>query len=205
MNGPMRARPALTLMLMVLAGCGPWVITPETPAPSQAASVAAFADARTSLATRFELDERAFVATADGLVFVVETGDELHLLLSRAGNTEEVEVLARVERHEVPEGTSSGSSHVVACPDGVMRVRYYLFGQDTRETTRTMIGLEAIGGDVVDGLWVMAILGEEIAPEQQWEIRDALGIASMERGTGALFQMDGAREDEQSTLCESLH
>ncbi len=177
----------------------------ETPETLAEASAAEFADGRALLAERFELDEEAFVATDDGLVFVVESGDELHLLLSRAGNTEEIEILARVERHEVSEGTSSLSSHVVAWPDGAFNGRYYLFGQDTREMTRTMIGLDAIGGQVVDGLWLMAIRDDEIAPDQRWEIRDALGIAPMESGTGAFFQSDRPPDDGQSTLCQAVH
>lgn len=181
----------LLVILAALVACGPWIITPE--------------DHRALLAEQFELDELAFVATDDGLVFVVESGDELHLLLSRAGNTEEIEILARVERHEVPEGTSSLSSHVVACPDVAINVRYYLFGQDTRDMTRTMIGLDAIGGQVVDGLWLIAIRDDEIAPDQRWEIRDALGIAVMESGTGAFFQSDRPPDDGQSTLCQSVH
>ena len=185
----MRRQVILLVILAALAACGPWTITPE--------------DHRALLAEQFELDELAFVATDDGLVFVVESGDELHLLLSRDGNTEEIEILARVERHEVPEETSSVSSHVVACPDGAINVRY--FGQDTREMTRTMIGLDAIGGQVVDGLWLMAIRDDEIAPDQRWEVRDALGIAPMESGTGAFFQSDRPPNDGQSTLCQAVH
>lgn len=186
----MRRQVILLVILAALVACGPWIITPE--------------DHRALLAERFELDEEVFVATDDGLVFVVESGDELHLLLSRDGNAE-IEILARVERHEVPEGTSSLSSHAVACPDGAINVRYYLFGQDTREMTRMMIGLDAIGGQVVDGLWLMAIRDDEIAPDQRWEIRDALGIAPMESGTGAFFRQDGPRDDGPSTLCQAVH
>ncbi len=204
----MRRQAILLVILAALTACGPWIITPETPETPETpagASAAEFADERALLAEQFELDELAFVATDDGLVFVVESGDELHLLLSRDGNTEEIEILARVERHEVPEGTSSVSSHVVACPDGAINVRYYLFGQDTREMTRTMIGLDAMGGQVVDGLWLMAIRDDEIAPDQRWEIRDALGIAPMESGTGAFFRQDGPRDDGSSTLCQAVH
>ena len=207
-EGPMRRQVILLVILAGLTACGPWIITPErpeTPETPADASAAGFADERALLAERFELDEQALVATEDGLVFVVESGDELHLLLSRDGNTEEIETLARVERREIPEGTSSVSSHVIACPDVAINVRYYLFGQDTREMTRTMIGLDAIGGQVVDGLWLMAIREDEIAPDQRWEIRDALGIASMESGTGAFFQSDRPPNDGQTTLCQSVH
>ncbi len=187
----MRRQVILLVTLAALTACGPWTITPE--------------DHRVLLAEHFELDEEAFVATDDGLVFVVESGDELHLLLSRDGHTEEIEILARVQRHEIPEGTSSVSSHVVACPDGAINVRYYLFGQDTREMTRMMIGLDAIGGQVVDGLWLMAIRDDEIAPDQRWEVRDALGIAALEAGTGAFFRQDRPPNDGPSTLCQAVH
>ena len=201
----MRRQVILLVILAGLTACGPWIITPETPETPADASAAGFADERALLAERFELDEQAFVATEDGLVFVVESGDELHLLLSRDGNTEEIETLARLERREIPEGTSSVSSHVIACPDVAINVRYYLFGQDTREMTRMMIGLDAIGGQVVDGLWLMAIRDDQIAPDQRWEVRDALGIAPMEGGTGAFFQSDRPPNDGQSTLCQAVH
>jgi hypothetical protein len=207
-EGPMRRQSILLVILAELTACGPWIIKPErseTPETPADASAAGFADERALLAERLELDEQAFLATDDGFVFVVESGDELHLLLSRAGNTEEMEILARVERREIPEETSSVSSHVVACPDGAINVRYYLFGQDTSYRTRRMFGLEAIGGQVVDGLWLMAILDDEIAPDQRWEIRDALGIAPMESGTGAFFLPDSPRGDGPSTLCEAIH
>ncbi|MDQ3691312.1 MAG: hypothetical protein M3406_15035 [Chloroflexota bacterium] len=201
----MRVRPILPAILGLAAGCGPWIITPETSTPSVSPSAPAFADERVLLAAQFDVDPQALVPTADGLVFVVEAGDELHLLLSRAGNTEEIEVLARVERFEIADNASGGSSNVVACPVGTLQVRYYLFGQDTRELTRVMVGLEALGGDVVEGLWVMAILDDEITLDQQWEIRDGLGIAPMESGTGAHFLADGTGGDGHTTLCESLH
>ena len=106
-EGPMRRQAILLVILAGLTACGPWIITPErpeTPETPADASAAGFADERALLAERFELDELAFVATDDGLVFVVESGDELHLLLSRDGSTEKIEILARVECHEVPEG-----------------------------------------------------------------------------------------------------
>ncbi|MEO7295550.1 MAG: hypothetical protein ABIZ57_05365 [Candidatus Limnocylindria bacterium] len=200
----MRARLILLAILGAVAGCGPWIITPETPSPSAQPSEPAFADERAVLAARFELDPRAFVPTPDGLVFVVEAGDELHLLLSRAGNTQELDVLARVERFDIADNASGGSSKPVACSAGTLRVRYYLFGQDTRQITKTMIGLEALGGEVIDGLWVMPILDEKIAADQPWEIRDSLGIAPIESGIGAHFLADGTGDDGRSTLCESL-
>lgn len=201
----MQARLMLLLILAGIAGCGPWIITPESSTPSASPSAPAFAAERALLASLFDLDPRAFVPTPDGLVFAVEAGDELHLLLSRAGNTEEIEVLARVERLEIADNASGGSSNVVACPAGTLEVRYYLFGQDTRQITKAMVGLEALGGEVIDGLWVMPILNDEIGPDQPWEIRDGLGIAPMESGTGAHFLADGTDDDGHSTLCESLH
>ena len=201
----MRARLILLTILGVVAGCGPWIITPETPSPSAPPSEPAFADERAVLAARFDLDPRAFVPTPDGLVFVVEAGDELHLLLSRRGNTQELDVLARVERFEIADNASGGGSNPVACAAGTLEVRYYLFGQDTRQITMTMIGLEALGGEVIDGLWVMPILNDEIGPAQPWEIRDGLGIAPMESGTGAHFLTDAAGGDGASTLCDAVH
>jgi hypothetical protein len=36
-----------------------------------------------------------------------------------------------------------------------------------------------------DGPWLMAIVNDEIAPDQRWEVRDALGITMLQSGTGA--------------------
>lgn len=51
----MRARLILLAILGLVAGCGPWVITPETPTPSASPSEPAFADERALLAARFDL------------------------------------------------------------------------------------------------------------------------------------------------------
>lgn len=200
-------RPFLALLpaLALMAGCGPWIITPPTSAPAATATASTWADAVEVLAERFDLDERAFVTTADGLVFVADRGDELQLLLSRAGNTEQIEILATVQRPDTPDDSSGFSSFVVACPEGATNVRYYLFGEDTGDLARTMTGLDAVGGEVVDGRWLMAIVNDEIAPDQRWEIRDALGTTLLQSGTGALFLSDEEVEGGQSTLCRSVH
>ena len=62
----MRLRPILPAILGLVAGCGPWVITPETPTPSASPSEPAFADERALLVDQFDLDPQAFVPTADG-------------------------------------------------------------------------------------------------------------------------------------------
>jgi len=201
----MRSRLMPLAVLALMAGCGPWIITPATPTPTPTASPAKWADERAVLAERFDLDERAFVATADGLVFVADRGDELQLLLSRAGNTAQIEILASVPRTGMLDDSSGFSSYVVACPEGAAKVRYYLFGEDTRDLAWTMTGLEAIGGEVVDGRWLMGIVNDEIAADQKWEIRDALGITMLQSGTGALFLSDVEIDPGQSTLCRSIH
>jgi hypothetical protein len=199
----MRRQLGSGLLALVLPACGPWIIEqPTQPPSSPTASVAPDQEARRGVAEMFDVDPSALVATEDGFVFVARLGDELHLLLSREGATENVEVLARVV-DDLPPDASGGSSFAVVCPAGSLGVRYYLFGQDTREVTRVTRGLSGIGGEVIDGLWLLAITDDEIAPEQRWEVVDPLGIGGFQSGSGELFVADGETFGEgDSLLCE---
>jgi hypothetical protein len=185
-------RSGLGILALMLAGCGTWIVEQPVVAPSPSPSVAPDADARAAVAGAFGLDPAALVATDDGFVFVVPANGELRLLLSRRGTTDRVEVLARVVDPAFPAADSGASSFAVVCPPGFSAVRYYLFGQDEREVTRVITGLTGVGGEVIDGLWVIAIADDEIAPERRWEIVDPLGVAGIESGTGARFVADGA-------------
>ncbi|MDQ3689805.1 MAG: hypothetical protein M3406_07200 [Chloroflexota bacterium] len=148
----MRARPILLAILGLVAGCGPWIITPETPTPSASPSAPTFADERALLAAQFD---RVAAVTRS---------------------------LAR-PAHFRSATTSSAR---------------------TRGRSRRQCGLEALGGQVINRLWVMPILDDEISADQRWEIRDSLGIGLMQSGTAALFLSDEPR-DGQSTLCQSTH
>lgn len=202
--------PMVAVATALLAGCGPWIIEQPPPMPTAEPSPSSPDEAaRARLAAIWELDPRAIVSTADGFVFVVRApagDDELHLLLSRAAESEHLDILARVETPSIPEGVSGGGSFAVVCPENAgLEVRHYLFGQDTREVTRVMEGLTALGGEVVDGLWVLAITDDEIAPDQPWRIVDPLGMAPMESGTGRLFQADGETAGDPGDLCQVTH
>lgn len=198
----MRNRSILPAMLAsALAGCGPWVIEQPTPIPSVEAS-ATVAPQLGLLAERHELDPRRFVTTEDGFVYVDEFEGDLLLLLSRHGNPDVAEVLARTQVEPLPSGAAGGSMFGVRCPRAGLDVRYYVFGEDTSGTAKEMRGLDALGGEVVDGLWLMAILDEEIAPEQRWSVLDAQGRLTT-GGTGAFFEADAATN--HSTVCELVH
>jgi hypothetical protein len=192
-----------SVLAAVLAGCGPWVI--EQPVPTPIASVEApVAPQLALLAERFEIDPERFLAMDDGFVFVIESGDELQLLLSRPGNPDAVDVLARTEVEPLASNVSRVSMFTVVCPAADLNVRYYLFGQDTNTLPKVMQGLDAVGGAVVDGLWVMAVLEDEIHPDQRWSILDAAGRPSS-GGTGAIFGTDATGTTSDSTLCEIPH
>lgn len=199
----MLRRVSTGVLATVLAGCGPWIIEQPTATPPSAPAAAPDEEARNAIAAAFELEPSALVATDDGLVFVARMDGELRLLLAREGDPNRVEVLARAEEVAVAPGTSGASSFAVVCPPDSVDVRYYFFGRDEREVTRVLTGLTGLGGEVVDGLWVLAITDDEIAPQQQWEIVDPLGMARMEAGTGARFASDGQTIGlGDSVLCE---
>lgn len=199
-NRPIR----LALLSAVLAACGPWVIEQPTPMPPPPSTEASVASEAGLLAERLGLDARRFVTTEDGQVYVDEFEGDLLLLLSRHGNPDVAEVLARAEVEPLPSGAAGGSMFAVRCPRTELDVRYYVFGEDTGGTTRQMQGLDALGGDVVDGLWLMAILDEEIASEQRWSIVDAQGRLTT-GGTGAFFEGDAASNPDHSTVCALVH
>lgn len=198
----LNVRILLAMVAAVLSACGPWVIEQPTPAPI-ASTEATAAPQVALLAERLDFDPRRFVTTEDGIIYVDEFEGDLLLLLSRHGNPDVAEVLARAPRQELVD--SAFVSLAVVCPRAGLEVRYYLFGQDSRDITRVMSGLEAVGGDVVDGLWVVPILDDEIEPEQEWVVRDALGLGTIESGTGAFFHPDEAPSDEHDTLCTVVH
>ena len=202
----MRNRWILAAMLAaVLTACGPWVIEQPTPMPTPAPSVGAgVAPEIGLLAERFGLDPRRFVTTEDGFVYVDEFEGDLLLLLSRDGNPIVTEVLARAEVEPLPSGATGGNSFAVRCPRAGLEVRYYVFGEDSSGTTREMRGLEALGGEVVDGMWLLAIIDEGIAPDQRWSVLDAQGRLTTE-GIGAFFEGDAASSSDHSTLCELVH
>lgn len=199
----MRRRSGPGLLAVVLAACGPWIIEQPTPSPSAPTpSVGPDEEARRVVAEMLDVEPSALVATEDGFVFVARIGDELRLLLSRDGATGIIDVLARVV-DDLPPDASGGSSFAVVCPGGSLHVRYYLFGQDTREVTKVLTGLTALGGEVIDGLWLLAITDDEIAAGQRWEVVDPLGMAGFQSGSGELFVADGETIGEgDSVLCE---
>jgi hypothetical protein len=185
-----------------LAACGPWVIEQPTAEPPSATQTADGDAARALIAERFGIRPAALIATEEGYAFVVRSGEELQLLLSRDSTGSTIDVLARVEAAPFDDDRGGLSSFAVVCPTGSASVRHYLFGQDVREVERHLVGLIASGGEVVDGLWLLAIGEEEIAPDVEWELVDAAGT-TIESATGQRFAADGETIGlGDSVLCE---
>lgn len=195
-------RLAVTFLSLALVACGPWVLEPVTqpptdtmtPAPSNVAD-------RERVARAFDLSPQALVETADGFVFVIRAPEtrELLLLLSRTERADAIDILGRINLADVPEGGSA--SMPVVCPEATgLTVRTYLFGQDPSVAKRVMRGLSATGGDVVNGLWVLAITDEPVDPNVRWSVTDELGLAELETGTGTFFS-DHTSSPGSDALC----